>query len=291
MRLPGWLDVALEGGVLQLQQALADTVALRRALRRSWRGQVLELRAKCDALWQRQEAIEAAIERARKRARVDPAARPVLKLIDRLELERRRLHADFRRLLARPGLTSDGAFIAVLNLADHLGYYESAWRKFHRERIVFGTLLGVTLGGVPFACWLDGSSFGFVPTLFDIRALRYQSGFWLGLALLLTVALVTWWRLAAWQWLGVTRGKLVVPTLVGAATMTAAGSYFLDVGLGIGFGAMAAGATLAVGCAFHAVWNPSYEALVPPMEEPSGRLEAVDPAVATEKTAGQQVAC
>src|SRR5512140_481268 len=103
MRLPEWLDVALEGGVTQLQRSFAETTALRRTLRGHWRGRALSLAEQCKGLWLKQEAIDEQLARARRRVRLEPRAKTVLPLVERLEDERALLHEDLERLLGVKG--------------------------------------------------------------------------------------------------------------------------------------------------------------------------------------------
>ena len=85
MRLPDWLNVALEGGVLELQRALVHYRALRRHLSGDWRPHAAELAELCAALAEREDAVDDALDRAVRRARHDPAAQAAARLAFEVE--------------------------------------------------------------------------------------------------------------------------------------------------------------------------------------------------------------
>lgn len=284
MRLPGWLDVALEGGVLQLQQALADTVALRRALRGPWRTHALTLAERSKALWSRQNAIDAAIERARKRARLDARAKAVLPLVERLERERESLRREIAQLSGKDGVKNDTTFRLLVEVAEEQAWFESAWRRFRFERSGIGAVLAILVAGVPIACWLRASWGGEVPTLFDLREIRHLPQYWATLSLLLGCATVSWWRLGSWQWLGLKRGSLMLPALSGAAVTVYASMAYVDGAVGLGLGALSAAIGLCLSWACYAFWLPVPQKLVAP-------FEPADPRLPTEKSSSERTTC
>lgn len=284
MRVPGWLDVALEGGVTELQKALAETTALRRAVRGHWRGRAQSLAEHTKAFWLKQEAIDDQLARARKRVRLEPRAKTVLPLVERVERERLALHHDLERVLDAKGVPEATAFRRMIELAEHWSWFESAWRRFRLERSVLGALLGVLTAAIPLACWLDASWWGSVPTKVAVRTLREQHWYWVGVLLLLGAGLSCWWRLGTWRWLGVRRSALIMPVLIGVGTTLFTASFMLDLGVGMGLGLLGAALTLALGLVYHSWWLPADE-------EPLEPLVGSDPAVTTEETVGDRGAC
>ncbi|MEW5738048.1 MAG: hypothetical protein AB1938_03925 [Myxococcota bacterium] len=216
MKLPDWLDVVLEGGALELQRALAEYRALRRLLAGDWRLHAGEVADLCHRLQAREHAVHAALERARRRAAQDPAARGALSLANEVEAERQRLFL---------ALGSRGTFVARLldreELARDISWFSVGLRRFRVERRAFLFLGAVGAWLVPFTSWLIASEGGRVLTVVDFTALGATWLSWLPLAALAGLVSAFALRLPSWSWLGVKPPSISTPALLTLLTAVA----------------------------------------------------------------------
>ncbi len=198
MRLPGWLDVALEGGALELQRALVRYRGLRRRVSGDWRPRASLIAEDCAALARSEAAVGRALDRAMRRARVDPHAGAAAHLAIAVEKERRRTAAVLADVCGE-----DGTLAELLGLLEGTArdecYVESAWRRFNAERLVWTVLLAFGAASIPLGSWWSASAGGAVQTYFALDGLLdvpvyLLAGFWLTVGQL---------RALAWSWLGI----------------------------------------------------------------------------------------
>ncbi len=204
MRVPVWLNTALEGGVLELQRALVRYRRLRRALSHDWRARASAVAEQCEALKREEPRVEHALERALKRARCDPRAGAATHLAVAIERERRAV----RKVL----LNECGARGSLSCLLEQLAeaareesLVESAWARFNVERVSMTLAVFAAGAALPLTSWWSASHGGFVPVLFDLAALVELP---LGPLVLGALLAVAWLRVASWRWLGLTRPLL-----------------------------------------------------------------------------------
>jgi hypothetical protein len=224
MRVPGWVNVVLEGGGLDLERALVEYRGLRRELVGAWQPNAAAIVRRSEGLALSAEAVESALDRARRRTRQDPSALAIRELADAVLTERFRLlrsiDAAFSQASAFDSLGSK--LLAIQESAREEAFLEQAWTRFHVERWVMtvGTVLLFTL--VPLASWWVASEGGASPVSIEPGAVFETP---LGVAFL--VARWTWLlaaclRAASWQWLGFKRGSRLVVPLVGLSVFAGA---------------------------------------------------------------------
>lgn len=215
MRLPAWLDVALEGGVLELERALAEYRSLRRSLSGDWRPRASHLAEVSASTRNRFSWVEAALERAHRRAKVDSAAGPAEALAKRVEQERDELQVDLSRFRGKSGgLCQQLAWLH--ELASEESHFARSLLRFRRERSgMTVVLLGLGLA-VPWSTWVVASMGGQVHTIISVEGLE-QPAVWVLLLALLGAVAACWARLLDWGWLGVRAPPLLGPTSLGAA--------------------------------------------------------------------------
>ena len=251
MQLAAWLDVALEGGVTELERALFDYRSLRRLLEGNWRLQALrveELGAHVRTHW---VDVERAIERARRRARSDEAAKPGLELAERVERARRELEAALSSVCSRT--TAPLAQLDWLcDAAEEVAHYERSMLTFRMERVAWSVALLGVFPSIPFSAWWVASKGGTLGTIFSPDGLAEPQSLLLMLALSVLLGISTF-RLSHHGWLGVPTPILLSPLLAsGLFAMSGAsllisfsvlnpGPFLMTMGLGLAFGI---GATL-----------------------------------------------
>lgn len=227
MRVAAWLDVALEGGVLELERALEEYRTLRRLLGGDWRaraGKVAEVTG--DARLRHRE-VEAALERARRRVRMDSAAAPAAALAARVEQEREALMgvlAKVRGAEAGFPLQLDWLFDAATDEA----FFERSQVRFRSERLAWTVLfLGLT-PSLPWHAWYTASDGGTVPVTFGIVGLG-EAAVWGPLLALLAAVLASWARLLSWTWLGVQPPRFLNAAVVGGVIGLCAAAALVSV--------------------------------------------------------------
>ncbi len=215
MRLPGWLDIALEGGVLELERALAEYAALNRALQGRWGARALSVAEACRRIEHREDNVQRALDRARSRARLDRAARAVLPLVERVLAERGRLEVRLGAVAPAMRHRALGPLLReVAETAEETGWLQAAFARFDRERLVFVLASSACAVLVPLVCWYHASCGGVVPTLVDFRGLVDPPSLWMIVAALWVAAAFGWGRLWSWKWLGPTAPSLALPGLL-----------------------------------------------------------------------------
>lgn len=231
MNLPGWLDVVLEGGVLQLQRALAGYRTLRRLHAAGWQTRAVEVVDTCQFLQRSEASVTDALERARRRARLEVNAQAVLPLVEEVERERARLISE---------LGGGESMVVLLSrfeeTARDVSWFALAFRRFSFERRTLVGAGALSLGLVPLLSWGNASKWGVVPTLFDFSALAETDGVWALLVVMIAVVFLFWARLSTWGWLGVRSPRLIVPVVLGLFAMLI--SVALDVSARVGVIAM-----------------------------------------------------
>lgn len=212
MELAAWLDVALEGGVRELEQARADHRALRKLLTGDWRLRARRVAELAERLRTAHCKVDAAIDRARRRAKADPAAAPGSKLADLVEEERaavQTLLTQARGEAAELGTQLDWLCAASLEES----YFASSRAWFARERNAWTALFISLIALLPLAVWFVASDGGALKVIFSDEGLAepvvWVSALGLGLALL-----VSWVRLFHFGWLGVRVPALLQPTVL-----------------------------------------------------------------------------
>lgn len=214
-RRPQWVNVVLEGGGLELEQALAEGRRLRRLLDRGWVRRPVAVADACEAVARHQERADAALARARRRAAQNPSAAAVRGLVAAVEQEQRRLREALDRVL--PGGAGEGLSARVLALdrvVREEAWFQLAWRRFDLERLAMTAGGLAWLAAVPLASWWTGSSGGHVPTLVDLAVAFEQPLTWDALVLSAGATLFAYLRAASWRWLGVATPRLT-PALLG----------------------------------------------------------------------------
>jgi hypothetical protein len=199
MRLPQWLDIALEGGGFELERGLVRYVGLRRLLKGDWRRRASEVASSCDALARDEEKLEAAELRAARRARVDPRAGSARALAALVARERLRLD----QVLVDLGIQGEGFATRLQELgttAQDESHLERTWRSWHGQRVIGTTLLLAGMGAIPVTSWMRASYFGELATVVDGEGLDDVAlPFVVATVVLLLVLTV---RLNRYSWLG-----------------------------------------------------------------------------------------
>jgi hypothetical protein len=217
MHVPAWLDIALEGGALELQGALAEYRALRRLCTGPWEAHAPAVAEVCARLQRREDAVDDALERARRRARVEAGASAVLPLVHEVEAERARLvqvlggDATLLRLLMR-----------LEERARDVSWFSAGLQRFDVERRALLVAGAASAALVPLTSWLYASEFGSDPTLLNPAAIADSPLIWLPIAVLAGLVSVFWFRLATWTWLGIRPPSVVLP--LGAGLLGLGGS-------------------------------------------------------------------
>ena len=215
MRFPAWLDVALEGGVLELERALAEYRSLRRGVTGDWRARATRLAELSACAKSRLSKVEAAIERAHRRAKTDGAAQPAEALAQRVEHERAELHEALSELRGKKSALP--AQLGWLHeLASEESHYARSLIRFRRERAGLTVVLfGLGLAA-PWSSWVAASMGGQVHTVLSVEGLE-QPAVWVLLLALLGLVAASWARLLDWGWLGVRPPPLLGPSSLAAA--------------------------------------------------------------------------
>lgn len=221
MQLAAWLDVALEGGVTELERALCDYRALRRLLSGNWRMKARRVEDLAGDVRERWLDVDRALDRARRRARVDDAASAGLELARRVETERSALEA------ALSGACPPRAPVLVqldrlCEAAEEEAHYERSMERFRAERVAWTVGMLGLMPAIPFSAWWTASAGGTIGTIFSADGLAEPQCLFLLLALFSLISLSTL-RLSSWSWLGVPRPVLLSPLLgSGLLAMTSA---------------------------------------------------------------------
>jgi len=216
MRVPAWLETALEGGAHELQRALVRYRSLRRNLSGDWRSRASRVAEQCAALARDEARVEQALDRALKRARCDPRAGAAAHLAIAVERERRRVVA------ALTEVCGEGATLAELlahleDVARDESYLEGAWRRFAGERTAWTLGLVAVAAALPVTSWWVASYGGVVPVVFHFGGLLELPLAPPIIAALLALCRV---RLGSWSFLGL---KLPIGTAAGVSLCVASG--------------------------------------------------------------------
>lgn len=225
MQLAAWLDVALEGGVTELERALADCRALRRLLEGDWRLHARRVERLASDVRERWEAAGRAIDRAQRRAKVDEAAKPGLVLAERVE----RARADLWRVLAVICPRRGQALVKLdwlCEAAEEESHYANSMLRFRGERVAWTGALMTMVPAVPFSAWWVASDGGRIGTVFSADGLAEPQALILCLVIFALV-IVSTLRLSSWSWLGAPRPTLLSP-LLGSALFALTADLLLD---------------------------------------------------------------
>ena len=199
MRVDAWLDVALEGGVTELERGLGTYRELRTLLSGEWKAHasaVAESTARAKA---RCLEVDEARARAQRRARQDASAAQVEHLALKVEQERDAL---LTRLATLHGTAAPVAVQLdwLHSTASEEAYVESSLRRFRNERAGWTTLL-LGLGfALPFAAWHHASLGGRVGTIITPEGLE-EPVVWTMLGVVLLAVVGCWARAVHWDWL------------------------------------------------------------------------------------------
>jgi hypothetical protein len=218
MRLPQWLDIALEGGGFELERGLVRYVGLRRLLKGDWRRRASEVASSCDALARDEERLEAAELRAARRARIDSQAGAARALAALVARERLRLDG----VLVDLGIGGE-CFAARLQELEATARDESllerTWRSWHGERVIGSAVLLASMCAIPITSWMSASYLGELPTVVDAEGLlNVAFPFVVATVVLLLVLTV---RLQQRSWLGLrvpwpgTSASVALHTVIG----------------------------------------------------------------------------
>lgn len=248
MHVPPWLNVALEGGALELQSALAEYRALRRLVAGSWEARAPAVADACARLQRREHVVDESLARARRRIAVEPGATAVLPLVREVEAERARLLAALGE-----GRTLMDQLMRLEERARDVSWFNDGLRRFAAERRFFLAVGAVTIGLVPFTSWLVASSFGRVPTLVNPAAIDDSPLIAAPLLLLAVLVAGFWSRLATWTWVGVRTPSAVVPVGLGLFSILGCAAARLPFGAGVVLALLAVLVTALLLLASHAL--------------------------------------
>ena len=254
-RFPRWVNVVLEGGGLELEQALAQYRRLRKLVERGWVRRAVEVADACEAVARHEARVEAAVARARRRVAQDPSAVAVSGLVEAVEQEQRKLRAAIDAAL--PGGAGDGLGARVFALDKVVreeAWFRFAWRRFDLERVVMTVAALEWAGAVPLASWWAGSGGGHVPTLFDLPSAFDQPLVWAALVVSTLATSLAYLRAASWRWLGVSTPPISLGLLAGLAALGVSAFLTGQVGVAI-LSALFAGTGLAGVLLFFSLWR------------------------------------
>lgn len=227
MQLAGWLDVALEGGVTELQRGLGTYQELRALLEGEWRTRAGAVAAASARAKVRCFAVEEALDRAQRRVRQDAAAAPVGQLAQRVEQER-------DALLARLAVLHGEAAPVASQLdwlhatASEEAWFESSVRRFHVERAGWTSLvLGLFLA-IPWSAWQRASWGGRLGTILSLEGLG-EPVVWLMTGAALLAVVTCWVRVGHWHWLGLRAPRALTPVVFGLWGGAAGATFFASV--------------------------------------------------------------
>jgi hypothetical protein len=226
MRLDRWLDVALEGGVTELQRGLGTYRELRTLLEGEWKthaSAVAESTARAKA---RCLEVDEALTRARRRVRQDASAAQVENLALRVEQERDALLA---RLAQLHGTTAPVAVQLdwLHSTASEEAYVESSLRRFRTERAGWTTLLLILSFAIPFAAWHRASLGGHLGTMITLEGLE-EPVVWAMLGVVFLAVVACWARAVHWDWLGGHSPSRLQPAAFGIWTGAAASTLVVS---------------------------------------------------------------
>lgn len=254
-RLPRWVNVVLEGGGLELEQALAQYRRLRKLVERGWVRRSVQVADACQAVSRHQERVGAAMGRARRRAAQDASAAAVRGLVEAVEQEQRRLREAVDQAL--PGGAGEGLSARVLALdrvVREEAWFQLAWRRFDLERLAMTAGALAWVGAVPLASWWTGSGGGYVPTLIDPRSAFEQPLAWAALLLSAVATLFAYLRAASWRWLVFTTPPVSLGLVGGLAALGGAAYLTGQVGVAV-FSALFATTALSGLLLFLSLWR------------------------------------
>jgi hypothetical protein len=223
MRLDTWLDVALEGGVTELQRGLGTYRELRTLLEGEWKTRASAVAESTARAKDRCLKVDEALVRAHRRARQDAAATQVEHLALRVEQERDALLCRLAQLHG-----SEGPVAVQLDwlhsTAREEAFIESSVRRFRSERAAWTSLL-LGLGfAVPFAAWHRASLGGHLGTVITLQGLE-EPVVWTMLGVVLVAEVACWARAVHWNWLGVRAPSRVAPAALGIWAGAAASTF------------------------------------------------------------------
>jgi hypothetical protein len=199
------VNVVLEGGGLELEQALVQYRRLRGLLKPAWVREAVAVADTCAVIARHEEAVDAALTRAKRRVAQDPSALAVEGLLVAVERERTQLRAQLDLVLpaARPSDGFGTRMQALAQAAQEEAWFLLARRRFDTERTALTGVMLSLLTLVPLASWWVGSRGALVPTVIDVAAAADQPLAWLAVALSAGATVLAWLRVSTWRWLGV----------------------------------------------------------------------------------------
>ena len=217
MRVPGWVNVVLEGGGLDLERALVEYRGLRRHLVGGWQPHAVSILDRSERLRMSLEVVESALARAERRVHQDSSALAVGHLAEAVLTERshllRGIDATFPPAAAYEGLGAK--LLALQECVREEAWLQRAWRRFRVERWMMTVGTGLLFALAPLALWWVASNGGESPVVIDPGAV-----FDTPLGVVSLLARGAWLlgacvRATTWQWLGVRLGSPWVMPLVG----------------------------------------------------------------------------
>jgi hypothetical protein len=195
LALPSWMNVALEGGGLELERAAVDYARLNALLRSDWRLRALDVSKLITEVTTREAAVLEAEERARKRAATHPEFASSLELM-RLVQKRR---CALSQLLQVRDADLRVALDRVREEAEEAAQLVRAWSQFRAERSLWTVGLLLMLGAAPVASYLVARELGGVR--FDFAGILDSAASVLALFTSALAGVVSRARFGSWEWL------------------------------------------------------------------------------------------